>query len=118
MGQYRHVWTDHGAGWRQHAIESDGHGTVFVTVPIRPGSDEDHFIERFLTEALAAHQGCPPGRMKCRHQVVAVDPGQRQHFVCDPNGRPLLRTVYLKAGSVADRHTEQFLQEAVAALGG
>jgi hypothetical protein len=118
MDAYTHVWTDPGAGWRQHGIEIEGAGTVFVTVPHRAGSEEDQFTEAFLTGALAARTGGAPGPIPCRYVAIAAGPGQRQHFVCDEHDRPLLRTLYLAAGTDRDRHTEKFLQEAVAALKG
>ncbi|MBN1510706.1 MAG: hypothetical protein JXB13_01705 [Phycisphaerae bacterium] len=116
MGIYRHVQTDLAGGWRRHEIVTENAGPLFATVPVRPGSDEDRFIATFLTRALAA--GGTPGRMKCRHQAVAAGRGQNQHFVCDPDGRPLLRTLYVTAGTEHSRQVEKFLQEAVAALGG
>jgi hypothetical protein len=118
MDAYIHVWSDPIAGWRQHGIEIEGPGTVFITVPHRAGSEEDLFTAAFLTQAVAARVGRAPHPVKCRYVAIAAGPGQRQHFICDKNNRPLLRTMYIAAGTDRDRHTEKFLQEAVAALNG
>jgi hypothetical protein len=119
VGVYRHVWDDPVAGWRQHGIEIEGQGAVFVTVPARPRSEEDRFTDRFLEAALAAPPGGTPGRIICRHDAVTTpDRTRSQHFVSDHHGRPLLRTVYLPAGSPLDQLTEEFLRGAVAVLNG
>ncbi len=120
MGTYHHVWTDFVAGWRQHGIEIEGGGYLFVTIPQRLGSDEDQFTEGFLTRAVAErNHGAILGRLACRYQVALTeDRARRQHFVCDHDGRPLLRTNYVEAGSERDRRTQEFLQKAVTALAG
>jgi hypothetical protein len=118
MDAYIHFFTFSDSGWRQHGIEIEGAGTVFITVPHRTGSEEDGFTEAFLTQALAARTGRAADPIECRYVAIAAGPGQRQHFVCDEHNRPLLRTLYIAAGTDRDRHTEKFLQEAVAALNG
>jgi hypothetical protein len=119
VGVYHHVWNDPVAGRRQHGIEIEGRGVVFVTVAARPRSEEDRFTDRFLEAALAAQRGGTPGRIVCRHDAVTTpDRARSQPFVSDHHGRPLLRTVYLPAGSHLDRLTKEFLRGAVAALSG
>ncbi len=119
MAIYHHVWTDYAAGWRQHGIEIEGAGWLFATIPQRLGSEEDQFTEGFLTRAVAESSGAILGRLACRYQVaLTADRVQRQHFVCDHDGRPLLRTLYVEAGTERDRRTQEFLQQAVTALAG
>jgi hypothetical protein len=119
VGKYLHAVKVLGTGWCQHSLTIDSHGEIVVTCPTRAGSDEDRFVRRFLTQALACLESGAAGRLPCRHEsVVTEDREQRQHFVCDQDRRPLLRTTYVPAGSERDQLTQDFLQRAVAALQG
>ncbi len=118
MAKYHHVRIATSPGWDQHAVSIEGYGAIFATFPSRVGSDEDRFSHTFLERAVTALNEGRTVPTVCRHAWADAGHGQRQHFISDEGGRPLLRTLYLPAGSELERHTQKFLQDAVAALGG